>query len=295
MKIIFPFFLWVMPLLAFAEPLNIIESSNNKIESSNYLTAKEISTLKAILAERGKLESNTGVLGSAPKQQTISTAGVSLEETQTGPQVWVFWTQTLANGLYYEGQLYAKYNMRTQNPAFPDVPVSSENNPWGSKEVFKLGYDFHVLDDYEIISYLRLEHGNNITITYQDNNGNYIHSYDVAILPGFKQVFKLLPKLTPYIDIWGGIIYNTLTGMMTEGSSGDNVVVARVNQYQLNTEFGFAYKITSNQSIIPSVRLVYTSNDPDPIAAKPYNQGGFNISGLSSSQQVYTVKYAYSF
>lgn len=263
-------------------------------ESMPTLTYDEVRALKK-LAEQNKLDQYSGVLGTAPKSRTVSSTGAALEETPSGPQVFAFWTQTLANGFYYEARLYGKYNMRAQNPAFPDVPPSAENNPQGYKEVLKLGYNFHVSADYDITPYLRLEQGNNVTVVYQDTNGNYIHSTDYAILPGFKQTFKLLPSLTPYIDIYGGLVQSSLNGQMTEGSAANQNINADVTQYQLTTELGFAFKVSEHQAIIPYTQFVYTANNPDATASKSYSNGGFNLSQLSASQQVYAIKYAYSF
>jgi len=257
------------------------------------LTKEELRALKK-LAEKNKLESYTGVIGSAPENKTVSSTGAALEETPSGPQVFAFWTQTLANGFYYEGRLYAKYNMQSQNPAFPDVPASSENNPAGYKAVVKLGYDFHITDDYEIIPYLRLEAGKNMSLVYADTQGNYIDSTNYAILPGFKQTFKITDKFTPYIDIYGGLSQVSLTGNLTEGPTPYQTMNGTVQQYQLTTELGFAYKITDHQAIIPYMQFIYNSNNPDTISSEPYSKGGFNISQLSSSQQVYALKYSYS-
>lgn len=265
----------------------------NSSESDIILTKEEIRALKK-LAEQQKIESYSGDLGTAPIDKTISSTGAALEETPSGPQVFAFFSQTLANGLYYEGRLYTKYNMQSQNPAFPDVPASSENNPEGYKAVFKLGYNFHITDDYDITPYLRLEAGKNMSLVYADTEGNYINSTNYAILPGFKQTFKLSDKFAPYIDIYGGLSQVSLTGNLTEGPTPNQTMDGSVQQYQLTTELGFAYKITPHQAIIPYMQFVYNSNNPDTIAAEPYSKGGFNISELSSSQQVYAIKYSYS-
>ena len=259
------------------------------------LTAEEVKSLKNMIAEQNKLSNYSGVLGTAPLDKTVSATGATVEETPSGPQLFIFWTQTLANGFYYEARFYTKYNMRSQNPAFPDVPTSAENNPAGYKEVIKLGYNFHVTSIYDITPYLRLEQGNNISVVYQDTNGDYIHSTDYAILPGFKQTFKMTRDLTPYIDIYGGLVQSSLTGKMTEGTSANQNITASVSQYQLTTELGFAFKISEHQAIIPYTQFVYTANNPDATASLPYSKGGFNLSELSSSQQVYAIKYAYSF
>ncbi len=265
----------------------------NQTESNITITAEELKILKK-LAEQAKLNNYSGVPGTAPKDKTVSATGAALEETQSGPQIYAFFTQTLANGFYYEGRLYAKYNMLTQNPAFPNIQPSEENNPPGYKGVVKLGYNFHVTDDYDITPYLRLEAGNNMSIVYADNNGNYVNSTNYALLPGFKQTFKLSPKLNPYIDIYGGLVQVNLTGNLTQGPNPNQQFTGSVLQYQLTTEFGLAYKFTEHQAIIPYTQFVYTANNPNSSAAAPYNQGGFNVSQLTTSQQVYAIKYSYS-
>lgn len=257
------------------------------------LTASEIIALKKV-AEQQKLDQYSGVIGTAPLNKTISATGASLEETQTGPQLFLFWTQTLANGLYYEGRLYGKYNMRTQNPAFPTVPASDENNPPGYKAVFKIGYNFHVTDTYYMTPYLRLEAGKNMTLVYQDVDGDYTHSTSTAILPGFKQTFKLTNLLVPYIDIYGGYTKVNLNGELSQGASAMQFRTAEVNQISLTNELGAAYRITDSQSITPYLQFIYTANNPNALAAQSYANGGFNVSELTSNSQVYAIKYSYA-
>lgn len=276
----------------FADNLPKIESKNN--ESGAELTQSEIKYLKKV-AEEQKLDVYSGVIGTAPKDKTISSTGAALEETPSGPQMFVFWTQTLANGLYYEARLYGKYNMRSQNPAFPDVAPSDEDNPNGYKGVVKVGYNFHVTNIYDITPYLRVEAGNNMSLVYADTLGDYIHSVNYAILPGFKQTFKLTPLLTPYIDIYGGVSEIYLNGQMNDnGVSSSPVSTATVRQLALTTELGAAYKITEHQAIIPYIQFIYNLNQPDATAAASYANGGFNVSQLASSQQVFAVKYSYA-
>lgn len=280
---------------AFAD---IAESSTQKYtlgvsESSVTLTIEEIHSLKK-LAEQQKLEEYSGSVGTGANGKLLTAAGAAVEETQSGPQAFIFWTQTLANGFYYEGRLYAKYNMRTQNPAFPDVPPSAEDNPPGEKAVIKIGYNFNVTSMYDITPYLRLEVGHDMSLVYADTTGNYIHSNNYAILPGFKQTFRVTPILSPYIDIYGGISQVALTGNMTQGANANLQQSASVLQQQLTTELGTAIKVSEHQAIIPYIQFIYTSNNPDSTASSSYNNGGFNISSLTSSQQVYAIKYSYS-
>jgi hypothetical protein len=298
----------------FADPIASSTTANlNQSESSviqlhtDSFSESEIKYLKK-LAEKEKLSEYSGVLGTAPKRKTVTATGGSLEETPSGPQAYVFWTQTLANGLYYEGRFYAKYNAQAQNPAFPDVQPSQEHNPNGYKGVFKLGYAFNVTPLYDITPYVRAEAGNNISLVYADTNGNYIHSTNFAFGAGFKQTFKLTNYLTPYIDISGMMSQVNLNGNLYDNANpkqgwSDNAAKhAIVNQYQLTTEFGAAYKITEHQSIIPYMQFQYNTNDPDNAASSCRTAGGsnctgqngFGVSSLTSTQQVYAIKYSYA-
>lgn len=277
---------------SFAAGINT-QVSNNSVESTPVFTPAEIKKLKQI-AEKDKLDIYSGVLGTAPKNRTISATGAAVEETQTGPQLYLFWTQTLNTGFYYEGRIYGKYNMRTQNPAFPDVPPSAEDNPNGYKGVVKLGYNFHINSDYDITPYIRLEAGNDMSLVYEDKNGNYIHSTNYAYLAGFKQTFKLTEKFVPYIDIYGGISQVSLNGNFTEGVNPNQQITGSVEQDQMTTEFGAAYKITEHQSIIPYMQFIYTSNNPNDTASAGIGKGGFGVSSLTTTQQVFALKYSYA-
>ena len=151
-------------------------SSANIKESAGILFPISTAPNPEVAAEMLKLSEYTGVLGTAPRGDTISAAGVALEEGPTGPDAYVFFSQTLSNGFYYEGRIYGKYNMLTQNPVFPEVPASFETNPLGYKGVVKVGYNFHVSKLLDITPYLRLEAGRDFSLVYADTNGNYIHS-----------------------------------------------------------------------------------------------------------------------
>lgn len=113
-------------------------------------------------------------------------------------------------------------------------------------------------------------------------------------MPGFKQTFLLTPKFTPYIDIYGGISQVSLTGNLTQGPTPNQQKNSSVQQTQLTNELGAAYKITEHQAIIPYIQFIYNSNAPDSTAAAPYSQGGFNVSSLTTNQQVYAIKYSVS-
>lgn len=188
---------------------------------------------------------------------------------------------------------------KSQNPFFPDVQPSQEQNPDGYKGVIKLGYAFHVNKVYDITPYLRLEAGKDMSLVYADTNGNYIHSTNYAILPGFKQTFKLGDNFAPYIDIYGGLNQVQINGdLYDNGGKGawtNNVSQsATVSQYQITYELGAAFKVTEHQSVIPYIQFQYNTNDADAVAAAPRNQNGFGISTLTTNQQVYALKYSYA-
>ena len=263
-------------------------------ESEPVLSKQEIIVLKHVAAERSKLEEYSGVLGTAPENKTITSIGAATEELLTGPDAFIYFTQTLASGFYYEGRLYGKYNMDSENTAFPDVPETDEHNPNGGKIVVKLGYNFHVTPDYDLTPYLRLEAGHNWSMVYADSTGNNITSINYAILPGMKQTFILSRNLNPYIDIYGGLVQSTLNGVLTQGANANVNQTASVQQFQITNEIGFAYKITDNSAIIPYTQFIYSMNNPNSLANASYNDGGFNISALSSTAVVWAIKYSYS-
>lgn len=263
-------------------------------ESAPALSLKEIQLLKHVAAERAKLEAYSGVLGTAPANKTITSVGVATEELVSGPDAFIYFSQTRANGFYYEGRLYGKYNMNSQDPAFSNVPQTAENNPNGGKLVIKLGYSFNATDSYVLTPYLRLEAGHNWSMVYSDTNGDKITSSNYAILPGIKQTFLTSSNLNPYIDIYGGLVQSTLNGTLTQGSNANINQTTGVTQYQITNEMGFAYKITEHSYIIPYTQFIYSMNNPSPLANQSFEDGGFNISALSNYAVVWAIKYSYS-
>lgn len=240
--------------------------------------------------KKAEFDQYTGVLGTAPKHVTVTSSGISVEQSPSGAQSYLFFTQTLSNGFYYEGRIYGKYNYDSQNPVFPNVPVSSENNPMGYGAAVKVGYNFHAGDKFDITPYLRLNAYNNISVAYNDANGDFINSTTYAVLPGFKMTFKTLPVFTPYIDIYGGYQQVNLNGTLTQGNFANIGLDGNVGQWATTTEFGFAYKVSNTLAVIPYMQYINTANNPNGDAAKSYTDGGFNISELTSSQQVFGLK-----
>jgi hypothetical protein len=235
----------------------------------------------------------SGVVGTGIKHNTVSAAGGAVEFSPSGSTFYAFFTQTLSNGIYYEGRLYTKDNYNAQNPIFASVPVSNENNPWGYGAVVKVGYDFHPNELIDIIPYLRLNAYNNMSVVYQDTNGDYINSTTFAILPGVKVAYKVTPQFNPYVELFGGWQQVNLSGGFPQSSTPGSAT-ATTTQYALTYEVGFSSKLTSNLALIPYFQYITTQNNPDSTAAAPYNQNGFNISSLTSTQQVFGLKMAAS-
>jgi hypothetical protein len=254
-------------------------------------TNEELLTLKK-LAEKEKLAEYTGNEGSAPKNKTISTINLTGEETDTGINIYTFWSQTLRNSFYYQFRITGKYTLNSNPPPFANIPYSAIHNPKGFKAMVKAGYDFHINPHLQIIPFLRVEKGKNMIMVYADDEGYYIHSNNYAILPGFKLVFVASP-ISPYIEIYGGVAPTSLTGNFIEGPTPNQQVKGSVQIYTVINEFGFAYKIAEHQALIPFIEYVYQSNKPNYMAAKPYREGGFNINQLTSNHIVLGIKYNY--
>ncbi len=245
------------------------------------------------LVEKEKLAEYTGNEGSAPKGVKISTINVTAEEARSGPEAYVFWSQTLANGIYYQFRLTGKYALHTEPPPFEKIPFSSENTPNGYKGMVKVGYDVHLTSNMQLIPFLRLELAKNMTLVYQDREGDYRHSTNYALLSGCKLVIVAASVFSPYVELYGGIIPVSLTGNLIEGPTPNKKIKGFVQQYAVVNEFGFAYKIAEHQALIPFIQFIYRENKPNPIAATPYSKGGFNIYQLTISEQVFGIKYSY--
>lgn len=275
--------------------LKINVTSNNANESSiaGYIANKDGQNLP-VSPEKEKLSEYTGVPGTAPRGNTITAAGSAVEEVPSGADAFLFFTQTLSNGFYYEGRLYGKYNMLTQNPVFPSIPASSEDNPLGYKGVVKLGYNFHVTNVLDITPYLRLEAGQDYGAVYSDTQGNTIHSQLLAFLPGFKQTFNLTHNFVPYIDIYGGYQQISLTGNFKQGSNANKNSYGTINQLAITTELGFAYVVSEHLAVIPYTQFAYIGNNPNAVAAAPYANGGFNVSQLTGYQPMAAIKLSYA-
>ena len=269
--------------------IDTTSKTNNESSINTYFAKAQERT-----AEQEKLVEYTGIPGTAPRGDTITAAGTAVEEVPSGPDMFIFFTQTLANGFYYEGRLYGKYNMLTQDPVNPSIPPSSENNPMGYKGVVKLGYNFHANKILDITPYLRLEAGHDYGSVYSDTTGNYIHSNLLAFLPGVKQTFNLTHDFSPYIDIYGGYQLVNLNGNCQEATNPGQVYNGSINQLAITTELGFAYIVTEHLAVIPYTQFAYIGNNPNSVAAAPYARGGFNISQLTGYQPMAAIKLSYA-
>ena len=152
-------------------------------------------------AESEVLSNYDGVVGTAPANKTISAAGFAVQDNQNSAQTYIFFTQTLANQIYYEVRLWGAYNYMTQNPLFPSVNVSNINNPPGYGFSGFIGYNFHVSELLDLTPYFRSNYLNNMNLVYADTNGNYINSVAISGYLGAKFSFKLLKTFSNSIKL----------------------------------------------------------------------------------------------
>jgi hypothetical protein len=221
----------------------------------------------------------SGNIGTGIKHKTVSSTGGAVEFSPSGATFYVFFSQTLGNSIFYDARLYGKNNYRAQNPIFPAVPVSNENIPFGYGAALKLGYDFRPNQLIDIIPYLRFNAYNNLSVVYQDNNGNSINSETYAILPGVKIAYKVTPQFNPYVEMYGGWQQTNLSGNFAQSTTPGSAN-AVLTQYTLTYEIGFSSKLTQNLALIPYIQYNTTQNNPDDTAAAPYAKNGFNMSSL---------------
>ena len=53
-------------------------------------------------------------------------------------------------------------------------------------------------------------------------------------------------------------------------------------------------KLTDNLALIPYMQYITIANSPDATSSAPISQGGFNVSSLTGTQQVFGLKLNYS-
>jgi hypothetical protein len=231
----------------------------------------------------------SGIVGTGIKHTTVSAAGAAVEFAPSAANFYVFFTQTLDSGIYYEGRLYTRDNYTAQNPIYPSVPISNENNPWGYGAVVKLGYDFHPSETVDLIPYLRVNAYNNMSVVYEDSDGDSIHSTTLAVLPGMKIAYKVTPQFNPYVDLFGGWQQVNLSGNFPQSATPGSAT-GTISQTMFTYEIGFSSKLAPNLALIPYMQYITTTNSPNSTASEPYSKNGFNISSLTTTQQVFGLK-----
>ncbi|MDD3266299.1 MAG: hypothetical protein PHC75_03870 [Burkholderiales bacterium] len=243
--------------------------------------------IKSVFAD-DKFESNyiDDVVGDAPTGVTVSSAGIAFEEVQNGAQSYVYFSQTLANDIYYEARLYGKYNYLSQNPLV-NVPVSNIKNPPGFGGSAFVGYNFHPTETFDVTPYLRFNYLNNMAVVYEDSNGNFMNSIGYAEMLGVRLAFKVIKDFTPTFDFRYGFQQVKVTGQM---DSNYETTTGTINQSVSAVIMGFSYKVNKTWAISPYYEFITQSNSPDSTASAPYNEGGFNISPLTATLQQVGIK-----
>ena len=265
---------------AFASPVDLKNNSESSLQMESHVST-------AALAD--PLYDYTGVIGTGVRHETVSATGGGVEFAPGGANYYLFFTQTLGNGIYYEGRIYTRDNYNAQNPLFPSVPASNENNPWGYGGAIKIGYDFQPTNILDIIPYVRFNAYNDMSLVYQDTNGDYINSTTYAILPGVKVAYKVTQEFNPYVELSGGWQLVQLNGGFSQSASPYSAT-GSVTQQVINYEIGFSSKLSENISLIPYIMYITTENSPDSVASAPYSANGFNISSLTGTQTVFGLK-----
>ncbi|MBX9598760.1 MAG: autotransporter outer membrane beta-barrel domain-containing protein [Burkholderiales bacterium] len=246
-----------------------------------------------ILSESIKLDDYSGVVGtSSTSRQTISAAGTGFTASPNGTTFYVFFSQTLANDLYYEARLSGRYNYASSNPNIPGIPASQLTPPMGYGTNWFLGYNFHPTEKVNLTPYLRLNVSHNISgAVFDDSNGDYVNSTSYATLIGAKLSFRASEVLSPYINIWGGLQRNYLVGAYPNSQTQSNTPVSGIlNQIPITYQIGFGMKLTNAVTLLPYWQYTVTINNPDTNAALAIDQGGLNQSSLTGTSYAYGLK-----
>ncbi len=239
----------------------------------------------------GILAKYDGIVGNAPKDVTVSSAGIGIQETPNNTQAYLFFSQTLANQIYYEVRVWGAYNYMTQNPIFTSVPVSNIQNPPGTGFSGFFGYNFHVNEHIDMTPYARMNYFKNFQLVYEDSNGNYINSTTLAGFLGLKISFKETKYFTPYLNFWMGFQQVALTGTLQEGTNPGVVQTATVDQIVANTQIGFGFKVSQSMSLIPYWQYQTAANYPDSVAMASPSNGGFGVTTQTNSIQMIGAKF----
>ncbi len=276
-----------------AEP-SMIEGieSETVISESAPRTKKQASAAVANDDELTKLHEYSGVVGTAPKQETVTTSGGAFEASPNGTNFYVFFSQTLANDVYYEIRLLTRYNYASSNPNIPGVPASELNPPMGYGTNWFLGYNFHPAPNVNLTPYLRVNLSQNMSgPVLDDTNGDYVNSTTYATLVGAKVSFRASPVLSPYINIWGGFQRNYLTGAYPNSQTQSNTPVNGIlDQIPITYQVGLGMKLTNTVTLLPYWQYTVTLNKPDSNASLAIDQGGLNQSSLTGTSYAYGLK-----
>lgn len=254
--------------------------------------SNESAVLEKTSESSATLAKYDGIVGNAPKDVTVSSAGVGIQETPNNTQAYLFFSQTLANQIYYEVRVWGAYNYMTQNPIFDSVPVSNIQNPLGTGFSGFLGYNFHVNEHIDMTPYARMNYFKNFQLVYEDSNGNYINSTTLAGFLGLKISFKETKYFTPYLNFWMGFQQVALIGTLQEGITNRGVVqTATVDQIVANTQIGFGFKVSQSMSLIPYWQYQTAANYPDSVAMAKPEKGGFGVNSQTNSIQIIGAKF----
>lgn len=257
-----------------------------KLSESQAVTPKLTeSQVAEILAEYG------GVIGTAPKGQTISNAGGGIEFWPNAFQFYGLFAQTLSSGIYYEARLYGRSNYIAPNPAI-NVPASNINNPFGYGAAFMLGYNFHAGKYLEITPYLRFDLFNDMVVVYEDSDGDSINSMTYAYIIGSKFTTAITSRFSAYVDLSAGYFINDLTGQFPGVSGGaTSQITGGLTQTAISYEIGVPIKLNNHLAFAPYWRFITIFNDPNSIASTPIDQGGFGITQQTATLQVFGLKF----
>jgi hypothetical protein len=232
-----------------------------------------------------------GVVGTAPTNQTISNAGVAIEFWPNANNFFGFFSQTLANNIYYEIRLYGRNNYQSANPDIPNLPTPTGSVPMGYGISTFLGYNFHVNPVTDITPYLRVNLYKDMGPVYNNNQGDFIDSNTYALLVGGKLAFRVNTIFAPYINIWGGYVNNGLTGAFPNSATSSNQsVTGTLNQAAITYEIGASAKLSEHVFIIPYFGYNTIFNYPDSTAQTAIDQGGLNQSNLTGTAAYYGLK-----
>jgi hypothetical protein len=264
-----------------AAPATIAATQSNE-SSELTLTARNES---AVLSEY------SGLVGTAPPHETVSSAGGGFEFLPNGTNVYGFFSQTLSNDIYYEARLYGRYNYITPNPNIPGIPPSNETPPRGYGVTGILGYNFHPTNLVDITPYVRVNYQDDMGPVYADTNGNHIDSKTYALLVGGKLAFKATPMFSPYVNIWGGYQPNSLSGSYTNSVTMSTIPVSgALNQTVITYEIGIGAKLSEHITLVPYWQYITAFNNPDAAASVSLNQGGLNQGNITGVAQVFALR-----